>query len=85
MQPYSVPLSSHNFEAGLFLNPDRPETQWISCTSEVNDIVEQAFEKVTGQSLQGISILVCPFDQFKSIHSEFGPWSEGIMGFSINK
>jgi hypothetical protein len=83
---YSVPLSSQNFEAGLFLNPNRPQAPFVTCSEEVKAIIEETFEKITGQELpEAIQILVCPIDQFKSLHSEFGPWNEGIMGFSLNK
>lgn len=33
---------------------------------------------------EDISINVLPFDDFRALHSRFGAWSNGILGFSIN-
>ena len=85
-RPYSVPLSSQNFEASLFLNPNRPAVPFITCSDDVKVIMEETYEKITGQKFpEAIQVLICPLDQFKSLHSEFGPWNEGIMGFSLNR
>ena len=70
-----------------FLNPDRPLTQFIGKSEEIKPFIEEAFEKTTGKKLpQHIIIRVLPKKEFKTLHEKNnGRWSEGIMGFAINK
>ncbi|MBM3199552.1 hypothetical protein FJZ53_01355 [Candidatus Woesearchaeota archaeon] len=70
-----------------FLNPDRPITQFIGKSEEVKHYIEEAFEKTAGEKLpQHIIIRVVTKDELKALHEKNnGVWSEGIMGFAINK
>lgn len=70
-----------------FLNPDRPLTQFIGKSEEIKHYIEEAFEKTTGKKLpQHIIIRVLPKEELKMLHEKNkGLWSEGIMGFAINK
>ena len=70
-----------------FLNPDRPRARFVGKAEEIKDYIEQAFEKTTGKKLpQHIIINVVSKEELKKIHEKNnGKWSEGIMGFAINK
>lgn len=70
-----------------FLNPDRPLTQFVGKSEEIKHYVEETFEKTTGERLpEHIIISVVSKDDFKILHEKNkGLWSEGIMGFAINK
>lgn len=70
-----------------FLSPDRPLTQFIGKSEEIKHYIEQAFEKTTKQKLpQHIMIRVVSKDELKMLHeNNKGSWSDGIMGFAINK
>jgi hypothetical protein len=85
---YSMPETPHMSMAESFLAENRPETPMISTMGEVQDVVEQTFELITGQSFphESIKIMVCDEQTFRQIHaSTGGTWSPGIMGFSFNK
>ncbi len=74
--------------AESFLAENRPLTPMISEMGDVKEIVEQTFEKITGQEFphDSIKIVVCEESQFRSIHESTGAmWNPGIMGFSFNK
>lgn len=78
---YSI---SHSFSPEFFLKPSRPKTRFIVADSEIRNFVEEAFELMMKEKLPSILISVLPFDDFKTAHSGFGAWSNGILGFSIN-
>ena len=78
-------ITNHTFASEIFLNPSRPKTRFIGDNSEIKSMVEETFELMMKEKLKGnISINVLPFDDFKVIHSTFGSWNNGILGFSIN-
>jgi hypothetical protein len=81
----STPVADdHDTVQEQFLIPGRPDTQHIGTTSEMHNWIEEAFEKVTGDTLPtNLQITICSRDELKKRHS--GRWSEGIMGFSINR
>ena len=84
-QQYSTYASSHSFTPDIFLNPLRPKARFVDDNNEIKNIVEQTFELMTKEKMQdSISINILPFDEFKLLHSRFGLWSNGILGFSIN-
>ncbi|MBI2558658.1 hypothetical protein HYW20_05015 [Candidatus Woesearchaeota archaeon] len=79
---YSI---KHSFTPDIFLSPSRPKTKFVGDNSEVRKISEEVFELMTNKKLpDNISINVLSFNEFKALHSNFGPWSSGILGFSIN-
>ncbi len=85
---YSMPEAPHFSLAGNFLAEERPMTPMISEMGDVKEIVEQTFEKITGQEFphDSIRVVVCDERTFRDIHtSTGGAWSPGIMGFSFNK
>ena len=77
--------SNHSFVPEIFLNPSRQKTRFIDDNDEVKNIVEETFELMMKEKLPGnISINILPFNDFKILHSRFGAWNNGILGFSIN-
>ena len=85
-QSYSAAYTTmHSFVPDTFLSPSRPKTGFISDISEIKRMVEETFELMMNEKLpNNISISVLPFDDFKVIHSRFGAWNNGILGFSIS-
>ena len=85
-QQYQITYSSnHSFTPEIFLNPSRPRAGFIDDNNEIIVFVDETFELMTNQKLpSSISMNVLPFDEFKALHSSFGSWSDGILGFSIN-
>lgn len=76
---------SHSFTPEIFLNPSRQKARFVDDNDELKSIVEETFKLMMKDRLPAnISITVLPFDEFKLLHSKFGPWSNGILGFSIN-
>ncbi len=75
------------FVVDNFLNPLRPETQFIGTADQVKEFVEQTFELVTQERFpDNIQLTVCSEEQLKKIHLSInGTWNDGIQGFSINK
>lgn len=72
--------------ADNFLNPRRPQTQFIDDASSIQRYVEEAFEKTTGNKLpENIMISVVDKEELKQIHERNGgKWSDNIQGFSLN-
>lgn len=65
----------------VFLNPFRPKSRFINSGDEVQELVEETFEKVTGKRLDNVTIKVCSISEMKEFHKN---WCPGIMGFSVN-
>jgi len=95
---YDMLLESKNYETkpvttyshisvNDFLNPNRPLTRFIGKADEIKEHIEEAFEKTTGEKLpQHIVINVVNKEELKRMHEKNkGQWSDGIMGFAINK
>lgn len=75
----------HSFTPDVFLNASRPTTRFVDDNDEIRSIAEETFTLMTKDKLpDNISINVLALEEFKSIHSRFGSWSSGILGFSIN-
>jgi hypothetical protein len=82
---FSAYPASHSSIPEIFLSPSRQKARFIDDNNEAKVIAEEIFELMMGEPLPiGISINILPFDDFKALHSKFGPWSGGILGFSIN-
>lgn len=87
-RPYLIREHSHDFAASDFLATSRPETPIISRIGEVKPVVEEAFEKLTGQKFphDDIKIVILNNADFHDLHKrETGSTSQGVMGFSYNK
>lgn len=81
----SIYSFEHPFTPQILLNSSRPKTRFIDNGEEIGAIVEETFELMMNEKLpESISISILPFDEFKALHSRFGSWSNGILGFSIN-
>lgn len=79
---YSV---EHSFAPEIFLSPSRPKSRFVVENNEARTIAAEIFElMLNGKIPESISINVLSFDEFKALHSRFGTWSNGILGFSIN-
>ena len=88
IQPYHSPTYAidHSFTPEFFLNSSRPKARFVDDNNEVKCIAEETFELIMKERMsESISINILPLDEFKSLHSRFGSWSNGIQGFSINK
>lgn len=82
----TIYATSHSFTPEIFLNPSRPKSRFIVDNNEARDIAEEVFELMLKEKMpSNIPINVLPFEEFKSLHSRFGAWSNGVLGFSINK
>lgn len=76
---------SHSFTPDIFLSPSRPKTRFVDDNDEAIRIAKEIFEIMMNKIMpDNISISTLPFEEFKALHSNFGPWSSGILGFSIN-
>ncbi|MBU2561804.1 MAG: hypothetical protein KKD17_05900 [Nanoarchaeota archaeon] len=69
------------------LRPLRPVTQFVEDAAEVEGIVRQTFEKLTGQAFpDDIVVRVLGEEEMKKAHkANGGTWSPGIMGFALNR
>ncbi len=85
-QQYQAPyLTTHSFTPEIFLKPQRPKTRFVVDNDEARSIAEEIFELMMKNPMPlNISINILQFDEFKALHSSFGAWSNGILGFSIN-
>lgn len=94
---YLLPSTSGNYDntqatyqstitTGL-LKHDRPFTQFINESEEIEGIVRETFETLTGQSFPNdIIVRVLGEEEMKRAHSaNGGVWNPGIMGFAINR
>src|SRR3989338_3326615 len=53
--------------------------------NEAKKFAAETFELMANKEFPcNISINVLPFDDFRLLHSAFGAWNNGILGFSIN-
>ena len=76
---------NHSFAPEIFLNPSRQKARFVDDKSGMTSFVNEALELMMNEKLpENISINIVPFEEFKLLHSAFGQWSSGILGFSIN-
>jgi len=76
---------TYYFTPEIFLKPNRPLTQFINTTEQVQELIEETFSLMLGKKLpQNISIQVCTVEELRQIHSKFGSWSDNIQGFALN-
>ncbi len=81
----SAYTTNHSFSPTIFLSPLRPKSRIIVDNNEVRNIVKEIFELMMKEKMPDhISINVLSLNDFKALHSQFGSWSNGILGFSIN-
>lgn len=84
-QEYSAYNLEHSFMPQLFLSPSRPRARFVDDEIEIKHFVEEAFEAMMKENIpEDISITILCLEDFRTLHSSFGVWSEGILGFSIN-
>lgn len=82
---YMAYIPTHSFMPEFFLNSLRPKTRITQNNNEARIIAEEIFINMMGEKLpSNISISILPLDEFKELHSLFGQWNNGILGFSIN-
>ncbi len=77
----------HNTITSGLLKPARPATQFIDDAEEIKDIVTETFATLTGQNFpDNIVVRVCSDEEMRKAHAaNGGKWSNGIMGFAINR
>jgi len=79
-------IAPDSFIPDIFLSRSRPKSRFVVDNNEARIIAEEIFELMMhGRLDNNISINVLPFDEFKALHSRFGAWSNGILGFSITR
>jgi len=86
-KPYhkAIYAASHSFAPEMFLSPSRPIARFVDDNNEARSIAEEIFQLMMKKKMpENISINVLQFDEFKAVHSKFGLWSNGILGFSIH-
>ncbi|MBN1544325.1 hypothetical protein JW898_02580 [Candidatus Woesearchaeota archaeon] len=91
----SPPDSHDNSQASSYqqtitsglLKPKRPLTQFVESAEEIEGIVRETFEKLTGQEFpDDIVVRVLAEEEMKRAHkANGGKWSPGIMGFALNR
>jgi hypothetical protein len=82
----TMPEYQSSITTGL-LKPRRPATQFIEEAEEIKDITKSTFEALTGQPFpDDIVVRVCSEEEMRKAHAaNGGTWSQGIMGFAINR
>jgi hypothetical protein len=77
----------HSSITGGLLKPRRPATQFVESAEEIEHLVRQTFEKLTGQAFpDDIIVRVCDEEEMKKAHkANGGKWNPGIMGFAMNR
>lgn len=75
------------FSPDIFLDKNRPVSQFIGSVDDIKHYIRDAFEKTAGKKLpEDVMIRVVEQHDLKELHEEFGgTWSPGIQGISINK
>ena len=71
-----------------FLAKDRPQTPFINSLGEIKTVVDEALKSITTHEFphDAIRIAILPKEWFKETFlNTGGRWSEGIMGFSLNR
>ena len=85
-QYFNAYPASHAFTPKILLNPSRPKARFIDDNNEATAIADEIFGLMMNEKMpENISINVLPFADFKALHSRFGAWSSGILGFSLNR
>ncbi len=85
---FKLPAMTTNvFDPESFLSIYRIPTMFIGKAKDVQDLVEECFEKTLGKKLpDNIIIRICDKKELKSIHNKLGGmWSDGIVGFAVNR
>jgi hypothetical protein len=78
----SLSNNDSKFNPDHFLAPDRPATQFIGSSAEIQPLIEEAFKKTTGMFFPNdISVKVCSKEEFMKM----GVWQEGLNGFCMNR
>ncbi|MBW2965158.1 hypothetical protein KY363_06905, partial [Candidatus Woesearchaeota archaeon] len=82
----AMPEYHNSITTGL-LKRRRPVTQFVAEAADVQDIVVETFEKLTGQQFpDNIVVQVLSEEKMRKAHEQAGgKWSPGIMGFAINR
>ena len=76
---------SHSLSPSIFLSPSRPIARFVDDSGEARKIAEEVFEAMANEKLpKEILISVLPLSDFRIVHSQFGSWDPGILGFSVN-
>lgn len=85
----SKPAEKFEFGADEFLLSNRPATIFVQDEEQSQltmRAVKEAFKLMTKDELpRNLAIHILNEEDFRKAHSMTGQWSEGIMGFSINR
>ncbi len=79
--------NNQNFNPLSFLNPERPQTAFVTNVEELKPIITEAFEKLMEQKFpDNVSIRICSEQELQKIHEKNGGlWTPTIQGFSLNR
>ena len=76
---------THSFNPSIFLNPSGNFQRISVNDDETIEIANEIFEAMAGKKLpDNLSIHILSLPEFRLVHSAFGKWGNGILGFSIN-
>jgi len=80
-------VCSDFFDPGNFLSSYRFPTMFVGKASEVQEMVEECFQKTLGEKIpDNIIIRICEEYEMMKIHEKFGgKWNKGIVGFALNR
>ncbi|MFW6014600.1 MAG: hypothetical protein ACOCZ6_05430 [Nanoarchaeota archaeon] len=84
--PFEDPYLQRAINTNYISHPDffvkqHCPVRFVNSNDEVQELVEEAFFKVTGRMLSNINIKICEEEEMKRLHPD---WHPGILGFSLN-
>lgn len=83
-ESYFSTYFNHSFSPSIFLSPSRPKPVIVN-SDEAKNLAKEIFELMMKEKMpDDIFINILTLDDFKTVHSQFSSWSNGILGFSIN-
>ncbi len=83
---YKMIKTREYFSPNIFLDEDRPLTQFINDAAQINGYIIETFKITTGKDLpKNILINICSESDMMRLHNYYGGiWSPNIEGFAIH-
>ncbi len=73
------------FSPDIFLKSDRKQVMFVGYAEQIKELVAETFKAMINEELpENLVISLCTVEEMISIHSSFGNWHPGILGFSLN-
>lgn len=86
-----LPQPGHEYSSMIttgLLNSSRPLTQFVDTAEDVQELVKETFQTLTGSALPNNIIMhVCDEKEMAEAHKKSGggEWNPGILGFALNR